>query len=60
MCVFPLPIVGLKLSSLDPGLAIDLQYLGVSLPLSPPVFAGLGNATSTGESHLVMGNLLAM
>ncbi|XP_029585645.1 MAX gene-associated protein [Salmo trutta] len=43
--------VGLKLSSLDPGLAIDLQYLGVSLPLSPPVFAGLGNATSTDGSR---------
>ncbi|XP_034143794.1 MAX gene-associated protein isoform X2 [Esox lucius] len=35
--------VGLKLSSLDPGLAIDLQYLGVCLPLPPPVFSGPGN-----------------
>ncbi|XP_071269027.1 MAX gene-associated protein-like isoform X2 [Salvelinus alpinus] len=43
--------VGLKLSSLDPGLAIDLQYLGVRLPLSPPVFTGLGSATSTDGSR---------
>ncbi|KAL0967708.1 hypothetical protein UPYG_G00255840 [Umbra pygmaea] len=38
--------VGLKLSTLDPGLAIDLQYLGVCLPLPPPLFSKLGNATS--------------
>lgn len=25
--------VGLKLSSLDPSLSVDLQYLGISLPL---------------------------
>ncbi|KAM6915112.1 MAX gene-associated protein [Xenentodon cancila] len=28
--------VGLKLSSLDPALSIDLQYLGICLPLPPP------------------------
>ncbi|XP_029532221.2 MAX gene-associated protein-like [Oncorhynchus nerka] len=43
--------VGLKLSSLDQGLAIDLQYLGVRLPLSPPVFTGLGSTTSTDGSR---------
>ncbi|MBN3298723.1 MGAP protein, partial [Amia calva] len=29
--------VGLKLNFVDPSLAIDLKYLGVSLPLPPPV-----------------------
>ncbi|XP_031656364.1 MAX gene-associated protein isoform X2 [Oncorhynchus kisutch] len=47
----PEKTVGLKLSSLDQGLAIDLQYLGVRLPLSPPVFTGLGSATSTDGSR---------
>lgn len=28
-------LVGLKLSSLDPTMSIDLQYLGVRLPLPP-------------------------
>lgn len=28
--------VGLKMNLLDPSLAIDLQYLGVRLPLPPP------------------------
>lgn len=28
--------VGLKMNLLDPNLAIDLQYLGVRLPIPPP------------------------
>lgn len=35
--------VGLKMTLLDPGLSIDLQYLGVHLPLPPP---GAGTVTS--------------
>ncbi|KAM4633750.1 MAX gene-associated protein [Polymixia lowei] len=35
--------VGLKLSSLDPSMAIDLQYLGVCLPLPSPVQPGRDN-----------------
>ncbi|XP_045917038.1 MAX gene-associated protein isoform X3 [Micropterus dolomieu] len=38
--------VGLKLSSLDPTKSIDLQYLGVHLPLPPPNLPKQGNATS--------------
>ncbi|XP_029902719.1 MAX gene-associated protein isoform X2 [Myripristis murdjan] len=37
--------VGLKLTSLDPIQAIDLQYLGVCLPLPAPVRAGQADAT---------------
>lgn len=33
--------VGMKLSLLDPKLPIDLQYLGVHLPLSSPAHEGL-------------------
>ncbi|MCJ8743742.1 hypothetical protein PDJAM_G00097680 [Pangasius djambal] len=33
--------VGMKLSLLDPKLPIDLQYLGVHLPLPPPILEGL-------------------
>ncbi|KAK3542258.1 hypothetical protein QTP86_021449 [Hemibagrus guttatus] len=33
--------VGMKLSLLDPKLPIDLQYLGVHLPLPPPLHEGL-------------------
>ncbi|XP_044026184.1 MAX gene-associated protein isoform X2 [Siniperca chuatsi] len=38
--------VGLKLSSLDPTKSIDLQYLGVHLPLPPPNRPEQGNATA--------------
>ncbi|CAL8315935.1 unnamed protein product [Merluccius merluccius] len=37
--------VGLKLNSLDPSKAIDLNYLGVHLPLPPPDLPGRGNTT---------------
>ncbi|XP_029281313.1 MAX gene-associated protein isoform X3 [Cottoperca gobio] len=36
--------VGLKLSSLDTTKSIDLQYLGVHLPLPPPIRPEQGNA----------------
>lgn len=34
--VFLWDSVGLKMNLLDPTLAIDLQYLGVRLPIPPP------------------------
>lgn len=40
-CLFIMFTVGMKLSLLDPKLPIDLQYLGVHLPLSPPLHEGL-------------------
>lgn len=39
-------VVGLKLSCLDPNKTIDLQYLGVRLPLPPPNLPEKGNAAS--------------
>ncbi|XP_072305358.1 uncharacterized protein mgab [Eucyclogobius newberryi] len=48
--------VGLKLSSLDPSLPIDLQYLGVQLPLPPKITrvvagdAGLAFISRTGKT----------
>ncbi|XP_034084533.1 MAX gene-associated protein isoform X1 [Gymnodraco acuticeps] len=46
--------VGMKLSSLDTMRSIDLQYLGVRLPLPPPNLKDQGNATalSQGEEGL--------
>ncbi|XP_035534606.1 MAX gene-associated protein-like isoform X2 [Morone saxatilis] len=44
--------VGLKLSSLDPTKSIDLQYLGVQLPLPPPNLPEEGNAMSPGDEGL--------
>ncbi|XP_070705705.1 uncharacterized protein magl [Pempheris klunzingeri] len=38
--------VGLKLSSLDPAMSIDLRYLGIHLPLPPPNPPEQGNTTS--------------
>lgn len=40
-CLFIMFTVGMKLSLLDPKLPIDLQYLGVHLPLPPPIHKGL-------------------
>lgn len=37
--------VGLKLSSVDPSQSIDLQYLGVRLPLPPPEIPEQGGAS---------------
>uniref|UniRef100_UPI0037E7BA60 MAX gene-associated protein-like n=1 Tax=Semicossyphus pulcher TaxID=241346 RepID=UPI0037E7BA60 len=44
--------VGMKLSSLDPTKSIDLQYLGVLLPLPPPPEQGNAKALSTNEEGL--------
>ncbi|XP_073348922.1 MAX gene-associated protein isoform X2 [Pagrus major] len=44
--------VGLKLSCLDSNKTIDLQYLGVHLPLPPPNLPEQGNATSPGDEGL--------
>ncbi|XP_076613049.1 MAX gene-associated protein-like, partial [Chaetodon auriga] len=44
--------VGLKLSSLDPAKSIDLQYLGIHLPLPPPNLPEQGNVTSPGDEGL--------
>ncbi|XP_022050114.2 MAX gene-associated protein [Acanthochromis polyacanthus] len=46
--------VGLKLSSLDPSKSIDLQYLGVLLPLPPPSLPEQNNtaAPSPGDEGL--------
>ncbi|KAI1897314.1 hypothetical protein AGOR_G00082040 [Albula goreensis] len=41
--------VGLKLSLLDPALVIDLGYLGVRLPLPPPVLSPVGKGGTTGH-----------
>lgn len=47
--------VGLKLNLLDLTLAIDLQYLGVCLPIPPPVLlpgaSSVSSASSQGEEH---------
>ncbi|KAK2890338.1 MAX gene-associated protein isoform X2 [Channa argus] len=43
--------VGLKLSSLDPTKSIDLQYLGVHLPLPPPNLPEQGNATALSTAN---------
>lgn len=45
--------VGLKLSSLDPTKSIDLQYLGVHLPLPPPRRPEQGNAASPGDAPFI-------
>ncbi|KAB5539873.1 hypothetical protein PHYPO_G00094200 [Pangasianodon hypophthalmus] len=42
--------VGMKLSLLDPKLPIDLQYLGVHLPLPPPIHEGLDKMNPTSLS----------
>ncbi|XP_023285958.1 MAX gene-associated protein-like [Seriola lalandi dorsalis] len=46
--------VGLKLSSIDPSKSIDLQYLGVHLPLPPIKLPDQGDATvlSLGDKRL--------
>nr|XP_046229084.1 MAX gene-associated protein [Scatophagus argus]XP_046229085.1 MAX gene-associated protein [Scatophagus argus] len=44
--------VGMKLSSLDPTKSIDLQYLGVRLPLPPPNQPEQGNTTPAGDDGL--------
>ncbi|KAM8726589.1 MAX gene-associated protein isoform 2-T3 [Acanthopagrus schlegelii] len=44
--------VGLKLSCLDQNKTIDLQYLGVRLPLPPPNLPEQGNAASPGDEGL--------
>ncbi|XP_070844165.1 MAX gene-associated protein-like, partial [Chaetodon trifascialis] len=44
--------VGLKLSSLDPAKSIDLQYLGVHLPLPLPDLPEQGSVTSPGDEGL--------
>lgn len=41
-------LVGMKLSSLDPLVSIDLRYLGVQLPIPPP---NQSSAGSPGTSH---------
>ncbi|KAG9347309.1 hypothetical protein JZ751_004876 [Albula glossodonta] len=41
--------VGLKLSLLDPALVIDLGYLGVRLPLPPPVLSPVGKGGTAGH-----------
>ncbi|XP_066533267.1 MAX gene-associated protein isoform X2 [Hoplias malabaricus] len=45
--------VGMKLSLLDPTVAIDLQYLGVRLPFPPPIVNSLdqSNSVSITSSH---------
>ncbi|XP_041814517.1 uncharacterized protein magl isoform X2 [Chelmon rostratus] len=44
--------VGLKLSSFDQTKSIDLQYLGVHLPLPPPNLPEQGDVTSPGDEGL--------
>ncbi|XP_060790376.1 MAX dimerization protein MGA a isoform X2 [Neoarius graeffei] len=49
-----LQAVGLKLNLLDVTLSIDLQYLGVCLPIPPPVLLPEGNSrTCSSQVHFV-------
>ncbi|XP_047677052.1 MAX dimerization protein MGA a isoform X2 [Tachysurus fulvidraco] len=49
-----LQAVGLKLNLLDVTLSIDLQYLGVCLPIPPPIFLPEGSSgTCSSQVHFV-------
>ncbi|XP_026789858.3 MAX dimerization protein MGA a [Pangasianodon hypophthalmus] len=49
-----LQAVGLKLNLLDVTLSIDLQYLGVCLPIPPPILLPEGNSgTCSSQVHFV-------
>lgn len=45
-------IVGLKLNLLDLNLEIDLQYLGVQLPIPPSVLSPEGSSASSQGNNL--------
>ncbi|XP_051500229.1 MAX gene-associated protein-like [Myxocyprinus asiaticus] len=45
--------VGMKLNLLDPAVPIDLQYLGVFVPLLSPVHSGAENLTSSSNAPFV-------